>query len=139
METQSQIQKYFGGKKEKVICSFGSSDKKVCKASVHLVFLTETAGSEKPRDFCDLRSVLTVDSADTVEESRILQISCLENVEMCVKKRIQMSEKLKTQSKQCELIPIHSLFRPRKFYLIMNLPHILRRQLEADAIQSFED
>lgn len=92
-----------------------------------------------PGDLNDLRNVLPVDRADTVEAIVAFKISCLDNIEIPVRKRIKISEKLKTQSKLCKLIPIYGLFRPRKFYLIRNLIHILRRQLKVVTIQSFED
>lgn len=116
----------------------GALVKQISKTSVHVVFISETAGSEKPGDLSDL-SVLPVDRADTVKASRTLQISYLGNIEAHVKKRIKMSEKLKTHSKLCDLIPIYSLFTPGKFHLIRNLTHILRRPLKALAIQSSED
>lgn len=85
----------------------GALIKRVSKTSVHVVFISETAGPEKPGERSDLRSVLPVDRADTVQESRTSQISCLENVQIHVEKRIKMSEKLKIQSKLCELIPAY--------------------------------
>lgn len=50
-----------------------------------------------------------------------------------------MPKKLKIESRLCELNSIYILFRPREFCLIRNLTPILRRQLKADAFQSFED
>lgn len=70
----------------------GALIKRVSKTSVHVVFISDTAGSEKHGDFSDLRSVLPVDRADTVEKSRILEISCLENREIHVMKRIKNKE-----------------------------------------------